>query len=99
MAVRSSLVKLFSKLELEFHSLEGGGGLNSPGASVLGHLHNRGGDSGGLPQQEVYLKSLEELFILISGGPLVFSLEGIHCDFVVQLSYQAAVSMWQARTI
>ena len=37
-------------LKLELHGLEGGGGLDAPGAGILGDVHGRGGNGGGLPQ-------------------------------------------------
>ena len=36
-----------------------GGGLDAPGPGVLSDVHLGGGHSGGLPQQEAHVKSLE----------------------------------------
>merc|ERR1719376_1185015 len=79
--IRSCLVKLFSKLELELHSLEGGGRLNSPDSSLLSHLHHWGGDSCGLPQKEVNVEGLEKLLVLLRAGSLVLALECVHCSY------------------
>ena len=51
---------LFSHLELELHGLEGGGGLDGPGAGVLRDVHLRRGHRGRLPQQEAHVQSLAE---------------------------------------
>ena len=71
-------------LELKLHGLEGGGGLDAPGAGILGDVHGRGGHGGGLPQQEAHVQSLEELLVLVSRGPGVTSLESVHlCRLIV----------------
>merc|ERR1739842_151071 len=72
--IRSCLVKLFSKLEFELHSLEGGGCLDGPNSSLLRPLHHWGGDGGGLPQKEVYVEGLEKLLVLLGAGSLVLTL-------------------------
>ena len=51
-------VVLIIYLELELHSLEGSGGLDGPDTSLLCHLHHRGGDGCGFPQEEVYIEGL-----------------------------------------
>ena len=50
--------QIFKYLELEFHGLHGGGGLDAPGPVSLGDLHHRGGECGRLPQQHANVQSL-----------------------------------------
>ncbi len=68
-------------LEFQLHGLEGGASLDGPEVAFLGHLHDRGGDGGRLPQQEVHVKGLQEFVVLLGGGALILADKGIHGDF------------------
>ena len=66
------IILLIIHLEFQFHSLESGGGLDVPDATILSHFHHRGA--------KIHLECLEKLLVLISRSPLEFSLERIHLD-------------------
>merc|ERR1719318_2446129 len=77
-AIRCRLIELLAQLELERDSLERGGLLDGPLSPLLCDLHHGGGGSGRLAQQEVHVQHLEKFLVVLSGGSLVFPLEGVH---------------------
>jgi hypothetical protein len=77
-SVGSSLLELLANLKLELHVLKRSAGLDCPDVAFLGDLHDRRGDSGSFPQQEVDVQGLKEVVVLIGGDALVLANKGVN---------------------
>ena len=63
-AIHTHIIKLLVQLELGLHGLDGGGGLDGPGASILADGHGGGGGGGCLPQQPTEVQHLATLSLV-----------------------------------
>ena len=79
---RLSIFFLTYKLKFQDNALQGSGSDHFPSVSIFGDLHGGRGGQGGLSEHEADPQLVEEVLVLLLGGPLVLSLEVDHGDLV-----------------